>query len=74
LHGGKNISREGLLPLNTSGGQLSGGRTHGFGYFHEAVQQLKGKAGERQLKQRPRVAVVANGGGPLGSCFLLRTD
>ena len=74
LQGGENIAREGLLPLNTNGGQLSGGRTHGFGYFHEAVLQLKGAAGERQLSQRPRVAAVANGGGPLGSCFLLRTD
>ena len=74
LQGGDNIAREGKLALNTNGGQLSGGRTHGFGYFHEAVLQLKGQAGERQLPQRPRVAAVANGGGPLGSCFLLRTD
>ena len=74
LQGGENISREGLLPLNTNGGQLSGGRTHGFGYFHEAILQLKGEAGERQLPRQPRAAVVANGGGPLGSCFLLRTD
>lgn len=74
LRGGGNIARDGLLPLNTNGGQLSGGRTHGFGYFHEAVLQLKGEAGERQLSRRPKVAVVANGGGPLGSCFLFRTD
>lgn len=74
LQGGGNIARDGQLPLNTNGGQLSGGRTHGFGYFHEAILQLKGEAGERQLARRPRVAVVANGGGPLGSCFLLRTD
>ncbi|MEM1402138.1 MAG: thiolase family protein [Pseudomonadota bacterium] len=74
LIGGSNIARDGVLPLNTNGGQLSGGRTHGFGFFHEAIVQLKGEAGERQLPDRPRVAVVANGGGPLGSCFLLRTD
>ena len=74
LMGGGNISRDGLLPLNTNGGQLSGGRTHGFGYFYEAILQMKGEAGERQLAHQPRVAVVANGGGPLGSCFLLRTD
>ena len=72
LKGGGNISRDGLLPLNTSGGQLSGGRTHGFGYFHEAILQLKGEAGARQLAKRPKVAAVATGGGPLGSCFLLR--
>ena len=74
LKGGGNIAREGRLPLNTNGGQLSGGRTHGFGYFYEAIMQLRGEAGERQLARRPRVAAVANGGGPLGSCFLLRTD
>lgn len=74
LQSGENISREGRLPLNTNGGQLSAGRTHGFGYFYEAILQLKGTAGERQLSKQPRVAVVANGGGPLGSCFLLRTD
>ena len=72
LKDGKNIARDGLLPLNTNGGQLSGGRTHGFGYFHEAITQLKGRAGGRQLQRKPKVAVVANGGGPLGSCFLLK--
>ena len=72
LKGGSNIARDGQLPLNTNGGQLSGGRTHGFGYFHEAILQLKGEAGQRQLTSNPKVAVVANGGGPLGSCFLLR--
>ncbi|MEM8563203.1 MAG: thiolase family protein [Pseudomonadota bacterium] len=74
LQGGANIARDGLLPLNTHGGQLSAGRTHGFGYFHEAILQLRGEAGERQLSRTPSVAVVANGGGPLGSCFLLRAD
>jgi acetyl-CoA acetyltransferase len=62
LMGGGNISRDGLLPLNTNGGQLSGGRTHGFGYFYEAILQMRGEAGERQLAHQPRVAVVANGG------------
>lgn len=31
LEGGKNIARDGVLPLNTHGGQLSHGRTHGMG-------------------------------------------
>ena len=43
--GGGNIARDGQLPLNTNGGQLSGGRTHGFGYFYEAILQLKGRGG-----------------------------
>lgn len=31
LDGGHNIARDGALPLNTHGGQLSHGRTHGMG-------------------------------------------
>ena len=54
LDGGKNIARDGLLPLNTHGGQLSHGRTHGMGLLHEAVSQLRGEAGDRQVSRRPR--------------------
>ncbi|WP_040796898.1 thiolase C-terminal domain-containing protein, partial [Nocardia higoensis] len=31
LDGGHNIARDGLIPINTHGGQLSHGRTHGMG-------------------------------------------
>src|SRR5450756_1731958 len=31
VEGGANIARDGRLPLNTHGGQLSSGRLHGFG-------------------------------------------
>ena len=45
------------------GGQLSAGRLHGFGFIHEAVLQLRGEAGARQLLGKvPEVAAVANGG------------
>lgn len=74
VEGGQRIAREGELPLNTGGGQLSAGRTHGFGFFHEAVTQLRGQAGQRQLNNDPKVAVVANGGGPIAGAALLVRD
>jgi acetyl-CoA acetyltransferase len=36
ISGGKRIARDGELPINTQGGQLSGGRLHGLGFLHEA--------------------------------------
>ena len=52
-------------PLNTSGGQLSAGQAGAAGGMHglvEAVQQLLGHAGERQVAG-PRRAVVTGYGG-----------
>ncbi|HEY8525628.1 MAG TPA: thiolase family protein [Acidimicrobiales bacterium] len=66
--------RSGSLPLNTNGGQLSGGRLHGYGLLHEACLQLWGDAGERQVPGGPQVAVAAAGGGPLAACLLLTTS
>ena len=73
LDGGKNIARDGLLPLNTHGGQLSHGRTHGMGLVHEAVVQLRGEGGPRQVPGA-RVAVVSSGGLTPSGVLLLRTD
>ena len=71
VEGAKAISLDGPLPLNTQGGQLSGGRLHGYGMLHEAVVQLRGDGGARQVRGRSDVAVVAAGGGPLAGCLLL---
>ncbi len=73
LDGGKNIARDGLLPLNTHGGQLSHGRTHGMGLIHEAVTQLRGEAGDRQVADA-RVGVVSSGGLTPSGVLLLRSD
>lgn len=73
LDGGKNIARDGLLPLNTHGGQLSHGRTHGMGLLHEAVSQLRGEAGDRQVAAA-RVGVVSSGGLTPSGVLLLRVD
>ncbi|EUA51467.1 diterpenoid dioxygenase domain protein [Mycobacterium xenopi 3993] len=54
LGDGEGIALDGSLPLNTNGGQLSGGRLHGMGFLHEACVQLWGEGGDRQAPRRPR--------------------
>lgn len=73
IDGGRGIAIDGRLPLNPHGGQLSAGRTHGYGFFREAVLQLRGQAPGRQVAD-PHVAVVSSGGGVPSGAILLRTD
>jgi acetyl-CoA acetyltransferase len=72
VEGGQRISLGGDLPLNTDGGQLAGGRLHGFGFVHEMCLQLRGQAGDRQVPSA-RVAAVAVGALPYVGCMLLRS-
>ncbi|MEW6271762.1 MAG: thiolase family protein [Thermodesulfobacteriota bacterium] len=74
IEGGTRIARDGELPLNTHGGQLSAGRLHGYGFLHEAAVQMWGDAGERQIARPPEVGVVAAGGGQTCGCLLLVRD
>jgi len=73
IDSGRGIAIDGRLPLNPHGGQLSAGRTHGYGFFREAVLQLRGQAPGRQVAD-PRVAVVTAGGGVPSGAILLRSD
>ncbi|MCW1384778.1 thiolase family protein [Novosphingobium sp. KCTC 2891] len=68
-----NIGPGGRFPVNTGGGQLSGGRLHGFGLLHEACLQLWGEADGRQVADA-RTAVCGMGGGFIAGAMLLNRD
>ncbi len=51
------IALNGALPVNTFGGSLSQGRLHGMGHIAEAVLQVTGRAGPRQLPRAHAIAV-----------------
>lgn len=68
-----NIGPGGRFPVNTGGGQLSGGRLHGFGLLHEACQQLWGDTGARQVADA-KTAVCGMGGGFIAGAMLLNRD
>jgi acetyl-CoA acetyltransferase len=50
----------GRVPVNTHGGSVSAGRLHGHNHVSEAVLQVTGRAGERQVPDA-RLALVTVG-------------
>ena len=74
LDEGRRIAMDGELPVNPHGGQLSEGRTHGFGFIYEAVMQLRGDAGDRQVGGATTAVAATGGGTPSGVLLLQRAD
>ena len=62
IQGGR-IELGGELPMNTSGGALAMGRLHGSPQVIEAVRQLQGRCGPRQVKDAK--VTLAHVGSPL---------
>lgn len=57
----------GRLPINTDGGLLANGEpvgASGLRQVYELVQQLRGRAGERQVPNDPRVGLAQLYGAP----------
>jgi acetyl-CoA acetyltransferase len=68
LDGGTRL--DGAVPTNTDGGAINVGRRHGANFCIEAVRQLRGQCGARQV-DGAEVSVWANAVGPFAGAMLL---
>ena len=64
------IGLSGSIPTNTHGGMLSEAYVHGVNVVAEAVMQLRGEGGARQVSDA-EVAIVTSGATTIGSGCIL---
>lgn len=65
------VNLEGEMPVNPSGGLKAKGHpisATGLAQVYEIVNQMKGRCGERQVKNNPKMGLCHNIGGAGGSC------
>jgi acetyl-CoA acetyltransferase len=67
------IAPSGILPVNPSGGNLGGGRLHGINHFMDAVLQVSGRSGKRQIEGAD-LALITIGISWAGAAFILGKD
>jgi acetyl-CoA acetyltransferase len=64
----------GKLPLNTHGGQLSESYTWGWMHLVEAIRQLRGEAGDRQLNAPETAMYLSSHGFVKAAASILSTN
>ncbi|UGQ11593.1 thiolase family protein [Yinghuangia sp. ASG 101] len=68
------IRPDGRLPVNTGGGALAEGRLHGMTHLAEAVLQVTGRGGERQVPGAARSVVTVSNGLAGSTAFVISRD
>lgn len=68
---------DGDKPINTNGGRTSFGHAHaasGMADLYEAVKQMRGECGERQVKKLPKTTMLRGYGGAQNvAAYIIRT-